>query len=407
MNTDSNTEKYYYSKNGKQYGPYSLNELVKIIDADTLVWRKGIEWTNAGNLNEVAPFLGKKPSKKQAILKISAAIFVLLFVLGYFFWKGDQDTGGVSASTSSKDNLKDQIISKKVVRVGFEPDAPPVYYSENNSPTGFDYDLVKFISKEVFNDLEVVPVEAGYEELHDLLLKGEIDVIAGGHTPDNIRGIDFTRQYLQFGMSIITTNGKKRVYRNRGDISNDRIGVYDESAKEWVLEQFPDAKVIIIGDKENENTIESDWMKDLEVGNVDLVIYDYPFAVNEIGDYDNLTITSKNLNGKELNEYVLGIPSGNAQLLAEINAAIDKYMSSEFYSYSIEKYIPNPGGDDESISSTNFYTIQKGETLVKLAEKHLGDSDRWIEIWDANPQIASPSIIYIGQKLNKTNEWRN
>ena len=47
------------------------------------------------------------------------------------------------------------------------------------------------------------------------------------------------------------------------------------------------------------------------------------------------------------------------------------------------------------------YTVQKGDSLWKIAQKHLGSGARWGEIYAANRDIVSdPSLIYIGQVLD-------
>lgn len=45
------------------------------------------------------------------------------------------------------------------------------------------------------------------------------------------------------------------------------------------------------------------------------------------------------------------------------------------------------------------HTVKSGETLGTIAAKYLGSSARWKEIWNANPQIANPDLIYVGQVL--------
>lgn len=47
---------YYYSENGATFGPYSLSQLLEKIEADTLVYREGIDWTNAKDVEELRRF---------------------------------------------------------------------------------------------------------------------------------------------------------------------------------------------------------------------------------------------------------------------------------------------------------------------------------------------------------------
>jgi nucleoid-associated protein YgaU len=49
-------------------------------------------------------------------------------------------------------------------------------------------------------------------------------------------------------------------------------------------------------------------------------------------------------------------------------------------------------------SSPQQYTIQPGDTLVKIAERVYGDGNQWTRIRDANPGI-DPNNLRIGQQL--------
>ena len=57
---------------------------------------------------------------------------------------------------------------------------------------------------------------------------------------------------------------------------------------------------------------------------------------------------------------------------------------------------PPPGG--------KTYTVQKGDTLRKIAEKH---GSTWQEILKINPQIKNANLIYVGQIINLPGEVTN
>lgn len=64
---------YYYSVDGTVYGPLSLVKLLEKIDADTLVYREGIEWTNATEIEELKKFFNKPILEKGNKKKVSTA----------------------------------------------------------------------------------------------------------------------------------------------------------------------------------------------------------------------------------------------------------------------------------------------------------------------------------------------
>jgi nucleoid-associated protein YgaU len=57
---------------------------------------------------------------------------------------------------------------------------------------------------------------------------------------------------------------------------------------------------------------------------------------------------------------------------------------------------PPPAG----ASTSKTYTVQKGDTLSKIAKHHYGDANEWRKIFEANQDIINdPDLIYPGQEL--------
>lgn len=74
---------YYYAENGKTVGPFLLKELLPKINADTLVYREGIEWTNAKDVEELkAHFPVVDPPKKPFLLIIISVVLFALIGVG-------------------------------------------------------------------------------------------------------------------------------------------------------------------------------------------------------------------------------------------------------------------------------------------------------------------------------------
>jgi ABC-type amino acid transport substrate-binding protein len=325
--------------------------------------------------------------------------------------KPQEENTKEETSKNVSEKLLDKINTAGQINVGFEPDAPPLYFEESGSKKGFDYELISFLSKEVFEGVNINTVEDGYDQLPKDLQEGKIEIMAGGRTNEEKADELYSDSYLSFGYCIITTTSSAKKYKELKGIENARIGVYDDYAAQWVKSKLPSANVTIIGDREDENTPTSDWMSGLIKGEFDVIIYDYPFAANEILDYNNkLSITNKNLNGDELSEYVLVLNKrivGAEELMDKINDGIKRFKESSKYSDAVVKYIPVSISETSSkIASENSYTIRNGETLSILARDHLGDVKKWKEIYQLNKDIlASPDIIYPGQAIIKPNGW--
>lgn len=45
------------------------------------------------------------------------------------------------------------------------------------------------------------------------------------------------------------------------------------------------------------------------------------------------------------------------------------------------------------------YTITKGDTLWRISNKFLGNSEKWQQLWENNPHIKNPHTLYIGDTL--------
>lgn len=53
-----------------------------------------------------------------------------------------------------------------------------------------------------------------------------------------------------------------------------------------------------------------------------------------------------------------------------------------------------------AVEQATFYEIKKGDTLWKIAKEHLGDGNRYPEIFEANREvIKDPDLIYPGQMI--------
>ena len=192
-----------------------------------------------------------------------------------------------SGDTAPIRGVLQRIRSTGVVRVGMEDEAPPMNYPVNGRREGCDVQMAEKIAREL-GAQSVEYVEDYYDELPALLLKGDIDLLMGGYVPDpSLRGIEWSDGYLDFGLCLIVRQGS--AVREPQHLDGRTVGIYtDPAAREWVESNVPGATI-----REFEGT---GWFTHLDQGEVDAIIYDYPFAVEEIKQFPRLKIVKLNLN---------------------------------------------------------------------------------------------------------------
>ncbi len=275
-----------------------------------------------------------------------------------------------------------------VLRVGMEEDAPPLHFiNARKQEDGFDFRLAGIVA-EGLGAKRIQVVEADYEDLPDRLRAGDIDVIMAGYVPDpSIKGIVWSNGYLDFGLCMIVQEGMVSTYRSVKDLAGKRIAIYDDPAAErWVQQNIPNARI-------SKFSGDNGWFEAVEKDQVDALIYDYPFAAEEIKAHPRTVIVQYNLNQSK---YAVAIPEGNYDLVYEVNSALDRFkatpayvdLSREYLSSSSEVFM-------RPIAGRKTYTVRAGDTLSKIAGAELKDTNRWREIWDLNRErVANENLIY-------------
>jgi hypothetical protein len=69
INKKSNDFEYFLLREGQQFGPYKFEDLKGILDSNDMVWRQGIDWTEAKNLAEVGSLLRTESSNSASTEK--------------------------------------------------------------------------------------------------------------------------------------------------------------------------------------------------------------------------------------------------------------------------------------------------------------------------------------------------
>ena len=292
------------------------------------------------------------------------------------------------APAAERKGVLGRIRETGVLRVGMEPEAPPLHFiNPRKQEDGFDFRLAGIVA-EGLGAKRVQVVEADYEELPDRLRSGDIDVIMAGYVPDpSISGIVWSNGYLDFGLCMIVQEGMASTFRSVKDLAGKRVAIYDDPAAErWVQQNIPNAKI-------SKFSGDDGWFEAVERDQADALIYDYPFAAEEIKAHPRTVIVQYNLNQSK---YAVGIPAGNYDLVYEVNAALDRFKATPAYADLVREYLLSSSEVFmKPVAGRKTYTVKAGDTLSKIAGSELKDTNRWREIWDLNRErVANENLIY-------------
>jgi ABC-type amino acid transport substrate-binding protein len=338
-----------------------------------------------------------------------AVLFLVgLAVFGYVAWSyrdrftglggGSTPTTAPAATTTAPAAAPDGPAPQKgvlarirqtgVMRVGMEPDAPPLHFiNDRKQEDGFDFRFAALIA-EGLGAKRIQVVEADYDDLPDKLAAGEIDVIMAGYVADpSIKGVVWSNGYLDFGLCMIVQEGMAATFRSPSDLAGKRVAIYDDPAAErWVKENIPNARI-------SKFSGDDGWFEAVEKDQADALIYDYPFAAEEIKAHPRTTIVKYNLNNSK---YAVAVPEGNFDLIYEVNSAIDKFRATPQYAELMREYLSSSSEVFmKPVAGRKTYTVKAGDTLTKIASAELKDINRWKEIWDLNrDRVANENLIY-------------
>ncbi|UOG92653.1 MAG: transporter substrate-binding domain-containing protein [Candidatus Thiothrix sulfatifontis] len=212
----------------------------------------------------------------------------------------------------------------------------------------------------------------------------------GGYIPDDsIEGIAWSDSYLDFGQCLIVPRGS--TIKNIKQLRGKTIGAYEDPAViKWINDTIPGKKALV--------TYEGvGWFRHLEKRDVDAIIYDYPFTVEEIKPFSSsLQIAAFNLNEST---YAIGMKQGNDAMRTAVNTALAKIKESDEYAELIKRYLPFKISN-EVPEGSNTYTIQPGDSLGKIAATKLGTATAWKTLWELNKnRIPNPNLLETGDIL--------
>jgi polar amino acid transport system substrate-binding protein len=188
------------------------------------------------------------------------------------------------ASTATEARTLDQIIRDGTLRVGVNPNFPPMSsYGRTNQLEGFDIDVANAIAAALGVNVQLVPTETAQRV--PFLTSGRIDIALGAltRTPERARLIDFTVPLHTESMGVLTTDrlqvdSWKELDREDVTLVNMR----GNWSVQLLAEKLPKAKVLLVDGN-------ADTVRALAQGRADALVENIDFFMNFTKTYRNIT----------------------------------------------------------------------------------------------------------------------
>ena len=209
----------------------------------------------------------------KSFLKIFFAIFILINLCA-------------CQNQSAQVNLYEKIKKEKTFKVGINENSKPfAYYDENGTLVGFDADLIKEISKRIFDTdkiIKFVPITPSNRILN--LNSGEVDIVISTMTinQERLRIVDFSNPYFISGQAVLVNENSN--IRSGKDLNGKKVGIVLGTTSATNI-RYVASNAIIKGFKNYEEALD-----EFQKGNLDAISTDDVILQGIIMDNPNYKI---------------------------------------------------------------------------------------------------------------------
>ena len=225
--------------------------------------------------------------------------------------------------------------SPQLMRVGIDPDYPPIAYKEDGKLQGIEVVLARQMGRELGKDVELV--ETPWEQLIPALNAGKIDVIMSGMsiTEERKRLVSFTEPYMRVGqMAIIRSEDIGRLSSPRALYETPlRVGfVAGTTGALFVESNLSRAQPVAL--KSGEAGIPA-----LRAGQIDVFIHDAPTAWRLAADPMETEVVALYWPLTE-EQLAWAVRKSDVQLRDELDAMIGRWKKSGRLQATLNQWIP-------------------------------------------------------------------
>lgn len=240
------------------------------------------------------------------------------------------------AASSVSANSLDSILKEGVLRVGVNPNFPPMSsFGKTNQLEGFDVDVGRRIAKELGVKVEFVTTEAAQRV--PFLLSNRIDIALGAmtRTPARAKVVSFTVPLHSESMGVITTD--KVAAKSWKDLDDENITLVNMRGNlsvELLKERLPKPKVLLVDGN-------ADTIRSIAQGRADALVENVDFFLNFTKNYSQVK-------WRVLDEPIfvaycsIGVSKGNEDLREYLNILLYDLHASDEINKMWLKWYGNP-----------------------------------------------------------------
>lgn len=272
--------------------------------------------------------------KKKKISIMLVTVFMLLLGVLSACGKEEASTTEKKAIATDLPDLPKEIKDRGKFVVAVKVDYPPLgYLDEDGKNVGYEIDLVKKMAEYAFGSedaVEYVPVNA--TNRIPFLQSKKVDFISAtlGITEERKKEVDFTSSTFYAGAVTVVPKGSD--IKQVSDLAGKKVIVIKGStASIYLDENIPTAKQIKI-----ENN--SDAFRALKDGRADAILHDAVLMSEFIKTNKDYVMVGDQVAASHMAQ---GVRKGDDELLAFLNASLEKMKKEDYYQTLVEKYMPS------------------------------------------------------------------
>lgn len=222
---------------------------------------------------------------------------------------------------------------KEELVVGTSAGFPPFEIMEEGKLVGFDVDLMEAIAEE--QGFELKWQDIAFASLIPALDAGKIDAVAAAMTitAERDKKVDFGNPYWSADQAVIVREDSD-INVVQALMGGRMIGAQTgTTGAGWVKEQLVE-KGVISGNVSRHYDTYVMAVRDLVNGRLDSIVVDTPVA-NTFTERQPVKIIAKLVTGEK---YGLAVKEGNAKLVEDLNAGLEKVRDSGKYVEIVKKW---------------------------------------------------------------------